>query len=63
MTEQSKDTYFKIDPECHLIGDMEHLNYFPGVQMWWQAIDNIKRPLMTGAPLSMLAPYIEGMEE
>jgi predicted TIM-barrel fold metal-dependent hydrolase len=57
------DNYFKIDPECHLIGDMEHLNYFPGVQMWWRAIDNIKRPLFTGAPWEMLATYAEGMEE
>jgi uncharacterized protein len=59
----SKDNYFKIDPECHLVGDMEHINYFPGVQMWWRAIDNIKRPLMTGAPWEMLAPIAEGMEE
>ena len=28
MTNVAKrtDNYFKIDPECHLIGDMEHLN-------------------------------------
>jgi len=56
------DNYFKIDPECHLIGDMGPLNYYPGVQMWWRAIENIKRPLLTGAPFSMLATYIDGME-
>jgi len=58
-----EDDFFKIDPECHLIGDMEHVNYFPGVQMWWRAIDNIKRPLLTGAPFSMLGSYLEVMEE
>ena len=58
-----KDDYFKIDPECHLIGDMEHINHFPGVQMWWKAIDNIARPLMTGCPPEMLTPLIVGMEE
>lgn len=58
-----KDGYFKIDPECHLIGDMEHINYFPGVQMWWRAIENIRRPLMLGAPVSLLEPFIKGMEE
>jgi predicted TIM-barrel fold metal-dependent hydrolase len=56
-----KDEYFKIDPECHLIGDMDHVNYFPGVQMWWRAIENIKRPLL-GAPLSMLGKYFDGMD-
>jgi len=58
-----KDDYFKIDPECHLMGDMEHINYFPGVQMWWRAIENIKRPLIFGAPFSMLEPLMVGMEE
>ncbi len=48
-----KDDYFKIDPECHLIGDMEPLNYYPGVQMWWRAIENIKRPLLTGTNVSL----------
>ncbi len=44
------DGFFKIDPECHLIGDMEPVNHFPGVQMWWRAIDGIMRPIMQGAP-------------
>ena len=48
-----QDEYFKIDPECHLIGDMGPINHFPGVQMWWRAIDNIRRPL-TGCPPKML---------
>jgi hypothetical protein len=38
MAEQSKNTYFKIDPECHLIGELESVNHFPGVQMWWRTI-------------------------
>ncbi|MBL7208473.1 MAG: amidohydrolase [Dehalococcoidia bacterium] len=53
-----KDDYFKIDPEPHLIGDMEPLNHFPGVQMWWAAIASIGRPLMLGTPPEV----IEGME-
>ena len=53
-----KDDYFKIDPEPHLIGDMEPINHFPGVQMWWRAIASISRPLMLGAsPESM--QYLE----
>lgn len=44
------DGFFKIDPECHLIGDMEQVNHFPGVKMWWRAVDSIMRPLMQGAP-------------
>ncbi len=48
--EFAQDDYFKIDPEMHLIGDMEPLNHFPGVQMWWRAIDNIRRPLTLGLP-------------
>ncbi len=50
MTEIEKDDYFKIDPEPHLMGDMEHINHFPGVQMWWKAIDSITRPMITGMP-------------
>ena len=63
--EFEKDDYFKIDPECHLIGDMEPYNHFPGVQMWWKAIDNISRPLLTGAPPHMVSQVIEklGVEE
>ena len=45
-----QDDYFKIDPELHLVGDIGSLEHFPGVQMWWRAIDNIKRPLMQGTP-------------
>lgn len=44
------DEFFKIDPEAHLIGNMEQVNHFPGVQMWWKAIDNIRRPLLMGTP-------------
>lgn len=47
------DDYFKIDPEPHLIGDMEPINHFPGVQMWWRAIDAIRRPLILGSPPDM----------
>jgi len=37
-----KDDYFKIDVECHLSGDKEYINYFPGVQKWWTGVDNIR---------------------
>jgi len=50
VKEFEKDDFFKIDPEPHLIGDMEHINHFPGVQMWWKAIDAIRRPLILGSP-------------
>lgn len=59
MTEIKKDNYFKIDPEPHLLGNMEHINHFPGVQMWWKAIDNIERPLISGIPPEKMA----GIEE
>ncbi|MBW2369992.1 MAG: amidohydrolase family protein, partial [Deltaproteobacteria bacterium] len=55
MAEIKKDDYFKIDPEPHLIGNMEHVNHFPGVQMWWKAIDNLTRPMTTGVPPEELA--------
>ena len=45
-----EDGFFKIDPECHIIGDMDAVEHFPGVQMWWKAIDGIMRPTMQGAP-------------
>jgi predicted TIM-barrel fold metal-dependent hydrolase len=50
-----KDDFFKIDPEPHLIGDMEPINHFPGVQMWWKAIDGCKKTLFQGIPASILA--------
>ncbi len=53
-----RDDFFKIDPEAHLIGDMEPINHFPGVQMWWRAIDAIKLPFIMGIKPEML----EGME-
>jgi uncharacterized protein len=49
-----EDGFFKIDPECHIIGDMEPINHFPGVQMWWRAIDGIMRPTMQGIPEELL---------
>lgn len=49
-----EDGFFKIDPECHIIGDMEPINHFPGVQMWWRAIDGIMRPTLQGAPEYLL---------
>lgn len=63
MADFQKDNYFKIDPEAHLIGDMTHINHFPGVQMWWKAIENIKRPLVLGAPSKLLEPMMDGVEE
>lgn len=55
-----EDGFFKIDPECHIIGDMEAVNHFPGVQMWWRSIDGIMRPTMQGAPeeyMSLIEPW------
>ena len=52
--EFKKDAFFKIAPEPHLIGDMDHLAHFPGVQMWWKAIDGIRRPLLSGMPQAAL---------
>jgi uncharacterized protein len=55
-----QDDYFKIDPEAHLVGDMRPLQHFPGVQMWWRAIEGCKRALITGIPperLQALAPH------
>ncbi len=54
-----EDKFFKIDPESHLIGDMTHINHFPGVKMWWKAIDNIRRPLILGSHDKLLANYPE----
>lgn len=54
-----KDSYFKIDPEPHLLGNMDQINHFPGVQMWWRAIESIHRPLLTGMPPESFA----GMDE
>jgi predicted TIM-barrel fold metal-dependent hydrolase len=50
-----QDDYFKIDPEAHLVGDMSLYDHYPGVQMWWRAIENIRRPLMLGAPPELLS--------
>ena len=55
-----EDSFFKIDPECHIIGDMGPINHFPGVQMWWRAIDGIMRPTMQGAPegeMDLIEPW------
>ena len=46
MNEFQKDDYFKVDPEPHLIGNMEVVKHFPGVQMWWKAVDAIHRPIL-----------------
>ena len=58
--EFTQDKYFKIDPEMHLIGDMGLYNHFPGVQMWWHAIQNITRPLLLGMPQDLLAQVSPG---
>ncbi len=55
MTAFRQDDYFKIDPEAHLVGDMAPLMHFPGVQMWWRAIEGCKRAFMTGIPPKYLA--------
>jgi len=53
-----QDDYFKIDPEAHMVGDMQPLQHFPGVQMWWRAIDNIRRPLTLGTPPEAMAGLV-----
>jgi len=42
-TDIVKDDYFKIDVEAHLIGNREHLDYFPGMKSWWLAAKGITR--------------------
>ncbi|HBW35650.1 amidohydrolase family protein [Desulfosporosinus sp. BICA1-9] len=49
-TSFDKDDYFKIDPEFHIVGDMEHINHFPGVQTWWKSIEGVKRPMSAFMP-------------
>jgi len=63
MGNRKLDNFFKIDPEAHLVGDMAPYNHFPGVQLWWKSIENIKRPLLFGAPAKLLGPLLEGMED
>jgi predicted TIM-barrel fold metal-dependent hydrolase len=58
--EFTHDKYFKIDPEMHLIGDMGLYDHFPGVQMWWHAIQNITRPLLLGMPQDLIAQLAPG---
>jgi predicted TIM-barrel fold metal-dependent hydrolase len=50
----TEDDYFKIDPEMHIVGNRDDYDYFPGVQMWWRAIENIHRPFITDAPPELL---------
>ncbi len=46
-----KDNYFKIDTECHIVGDEESIHHYPGVQMWWKSIQGVTRPLvLSGLP-------------
>ena len=42
-----KDSFFKIDVEMHIVGDMTPIEYFPGVQAWWKGIAGITRHFMT----------------
>ncbi|MBW1912215.1 MAG: amidohydrolase family protein [Deltaproteobacteria bacterium] len=57
-SEFEKDDYFKIDPECHIMGDLEPIVHFPGVQMWWKAIEGCGRAMGTGMPPKAM----EGLE-
>ncbi len=57
-TEFKKDDYFKIDPEPHLVGDLEPIKHFPGVQMWWRAIEGCRQALVGNMP----PEAIEGVE-
>ncbi len=49
-----KDDFFKIDPEAHLLGDLESIKHFPGVQVWWRAVEGCKRARFTGMPPAKL---------
>ncbi|MFZ5643606.1 MAG: amidohydrolase family protein [Bacillota bacterium] len=62
MSDTQLDNYFKIDCEPHLIGDMEPINHFPGVKLWWKSIDSIGRPLLFGAPPSVIMKVVQGAE-
>jgi predicted TIM-barrel fold metal-dependent hydrolase len=53
-----KDSYFKIDPEAHLMGDLAPIEHFPGVQMWWRGVDGCKRALFDRVP----SRYTQGLE-
>ncbi len=43
-----KDDFFKIDIEMHIVGDMSPIEYFPGVQAWWQGIAGTTRLFLAG---------------
>ncbi len=43
-----KDEHFKIDVEVHLSGDKTHINYYPGVQLWWRGVDGTRRAFGAG---------------
>jgi len=55
----AKDDFFKIDVECHIIGDQEQINHYPGVQMWWKGVQGVTRALWkVGTP-----PEIDAVSE
>jgi hypothetical protein len=56
--EFTQDDYFKIDTEPHLVGDLGPIAHFPGVQMWWRAVDGCRRALAGQMP----AEAVEGLE-
>jgi len=49
-----KDDYFKIDPEPHLFGDIDDISHFPGVQMWFKALPEAKRAIISEMPETVL---------
>jgi len=40
-----KDDFFKIDVECHIIGDEEAIEHYPAVGMWWKGVKGLARPV------------------
>ncbi|HEY5532381.1 MAG TPA: amidohydrolase family protein [Candidatus Anoxymicrobiaceae bacterium] len=50
QTAFEKDQFFKIDIEMHIVGDMTSIEYFPGVQAWWQGIAGVTRQFLLGIP-------------
>lgn len=50
-----QDDYFKIDPEPHIMGNIDAVKHFPGVQMWWRAVEGAKNALFDRLPDHALA--------
>lgn len=45
-----QDDYFKIDNETHIIGDLDAVAHFPGVQQWWRGVFGTDRAMTYNTP-------------